>query len=492
MSTHTNAISAAQLEAVTGSMPLIRREQTWGKFAIFGNTASAAVATWCFLTGGYIAYYLPAGPGAIAITTGTLLGVCIALFAALPQATKYGIESVRATRPTLGVRGTNITLVLVFLILAGWNSVLTIFLGRALAQTMIVLGWIGEDARFPTMLITGVLSCVVTFWLLRKGSSTLKWAGPTIATAVLVLSVLIMVVLISRFGVAAIFNAEALDGGEGAFKTNYMIVIELGIAGAIAWWPYIGGLTRQSRTSAGAILPAVLGLGAMMSAVLVVGAFAALMAPESEGDPTGIMIEIGGTALGVVMLLFIVFANVGTTMAGTYAAALSLKQSRAIDKRVPWRWAVAISLVPVAVTLIFFADAFMDHYGTFLAFAGVTLGPICGIQIVDYFILRRQRLHVPSLYDDGPSSKYWYVAGFNPAGIIAVACGITAYLLVLDPVTFIPHEGAGFEVFSASIPATVVAGIVYLVLSLVFGRLREGQREDAARHEAPVPERTNV
>lgn len=468
---------ATELEAVTGSMPLARREQTWGKFAIFGNTASAAVATWCFLTGGYIAYYLPAGPGAIAITTGTIIGVAIALFAALPQATKYGVESVRATRPTLGVRGTGITLILVFLILAGWNSVLTIFLGRALAETMIVLGWIGEEGRVPAMLITGMLSCAVTFLLLRKGSSALKWAGPSIATAVLLLSVLIMIVLISRFGLAAIFEAPALDGGEGAPGTNYMIVIELGIAGAIAWWPYIGGLTRQSRTSAGAILPAVLGLGAMMSAVLVIGSFAALMAPESEGDPTGIMIEIGGTGLGIVALLFIVFANIGTTMAGTYSAALSLKQGKAIDKRVSWPWAVVISIAPVAIILLFFADPFMDHYGTFLAFAGVTLGPICGIQIVDYMILRRQRLHVPSLFQSGPDGRYWYVAGFNPVGIVSVAAGIAAYLIVLDPVTFVP--GVGFEILSASIPATVVAGAVYLLLSLLWAKLRDGQRADA-------------
>lgn len=470
--------SGQNLQAITGSVPLVRHEQSWGKLAIFGNTASAAVATWCFLTGGFVAYYLPAGPGAIAITTGTILGVFVALFASLPQATKYGIESVRATRPTLGVRGSNITLVLVFLILAGWNSVLTIFLGRALAETMIVLGWIGEDGRVVAMMLTGVLSCVVTFLLLRRGASALKWAGPAIAGIVLALSVLIMIVLISRYGIEQIFSAPALDGGEGAPGVNYMIVIELGVAGAIAWWPYIGGLTRQSRTSAGAILPSVLGLGAMMSAVLVIATFAALMAPESEGDPTGIMIEIGGPVLGVVALLFIVVANIGTTMAGTYSAALSLRQNRAIDKRVPWQAAVLISIAPILITLLFFADAFMDNYGTFLAFAGVTLGPICGVQIADYMILRRQKLHVASLYDDTSKSRYWFVGGFNPAGIVAVISGVIAYLVILDPVTFVP--GVGFELFGASIPAAVVAGLAYSVLSVAWPRLRNGQRQDAA------------
>ncbi len=50
------------------------------------------------------------------------------------------------------------------------------------------------------------------------------------------------------------------------------------------------------------------------------------------------------------------------------------------------------------------------------------MGPIGGILIADYFLLRRQRLHVDELYSS--AGRYWYFRGFNPAAIIALLCGI--------------------------------------------------------------------
>src|ERR1700753_2389642 len=50
------------------------------------------------------------------------------------------------------------------------------------------------------------------------------------------------------------------------------------------------------------------------------------------------------------------------------------------------------------------------------------LGAVGGILIVDYFLLRRTRLDLSGLYRR--DSQYWFVAGFNPRAIIALACGI--------------------------------------------------------------------
>jgi len=50
------------------------------------------------------------------------------------------------------------------------------------------------------------------------------------------------------------------------------------------------------------------------------------------------------------------------------------------------------------------------------------LGPIGGIMIVDYYLIRRQRLDVPDLYQY--QGRYAYRHGFNPAAIIALVIGI--------------------------------------------------------------------
>src|SRR3954469_319345 len=43
--------------ATEGSWPVLPSERTWGARALFGISVSAAIATWCFLIGGYVAYY---------------------------------------------------------------------------------------------------------------------------------------------------------------------------------------------------------------------------------------------------------------------------------------------------------------------------------------------------------------------------------------------------------------------------------------------------
>lgn len=468
MSTTTDTTaSGAETASVSAesSLPLLKSEKRWGPLAIFGNTASAAVATWCFITGGFVAYYLPAGKGAIAITAGTLIGVFIALLAALPASTRYGIEAVRSTRPMLGARGSNVTVVLILLILIGWNSVLTIALGSAAAQALVTMGLIDAGAVPVVQVIFVIIGLIVVWILLRHGTAALRWAGPVVAITVLLLATAIAVILLVEFGWDRIAQAVALGPLESA-NANYMIVTELGVAGAVAWWPYVGSLTRNARTTKAAILPSILGLGAMMSAVLVIGLLAALVVPESGGDPTEFMIGIGGPVFGVIALIFMIFANIGTTMVGTYAAALGLKQVPSIDRRVSWRWSVVIVLVPVLIVSTFFAEVFMANYGTFLAFAGVTLGPMCGMQIVDYYFLRKQELDVRGLYSVDGRGAYWYYGGFNPAGFIAITAGVVAYFIVLDPVTFTP--GLGFEFLTATVPATIVSGLVYFALARLF------------------------
>ena len=197
------------------------------------------------------------------------------------------------------------------------------------------------------------------------------------------------------------------------------------------------------------------------------------------------MIGVGGPVFGVIALVFMIFANIGTTMVGTYAAALGLKQVPSIDRRVSWKWSVFLVLVPVLVVSTVFAEVFMANYGTFLAFAGVTLGPMCGMQIVDYYVVRRQELDVRGLYSADGRGAYWYFGGFNPAGFLAIAAGVTTYLIVLDPVHFTP--GPGFEYLSATIPATIVSGVVYLVLAQLTPRVWPTPSTDARGGSAPAP-----
>ncbi|CAK7227792.1 hypothetical protein SCUCBS95973_006661 [Sporothrix curviconia] len=64
---------------------------------------------------------------------------------------------------------------------------------------------------------------------------------------------------------------------------------------------------------------------------------------------------------------------------------------------------------------------------TFLTFLGsytVFLMPICGTMIVDYWVLRRGNMHVPSLYTIAAGTPYRYWHGWNPRAVAAWVAGV--------------------------------------------------------------------
>ena len=110
-------------------------------------------------------------------------------------------------------------------------------------------------------------------------------------------------------------------------------------------------------------------------------------------------------------------------------------------------------------------DLFFSNFGTFLAFIGVFFAPICAIQIVDYLIIRRQRINIRGIFSSGPGTPYHYWGGFNPAAILAMAAGFVTYLYLLNPVTYASRSP--YEFLTASLPTAVVAGVVYWLLTVM-------------------------
>jgi nucleobase:cation symporter-1, NCS1 family len=59
---------------------------------------------------------------------------------------------------------------------------------------------------------------------------------------------------------------------------------------------------------------------------------------------------------------------------------------------------------------------------TWLVGYSALLGPIAGILIADYFVLRRTQLNLAALYD--PNGEYRYTHGFSLAGLAALALAV--------------------------------------------------------------------
>ena len=444
--------------AESNGWPLLRTERGFGKVAIFLAAFSAAMATWCFTIGGFVAYYLSATPGTWAILAGALLGILLVTLATLPMCSKYGIDSVVASRAQLGTRGSYVSLILVYCSAMGWSIILFIFKGRAIAELLISYGLMDRSHYNLCVAVVGVLAIFLVLDLIRKGPEYVRSRGPIVAVMVAVMSLVIVILLVQRTGIDGVLSAAAI-APYSEMPGNWASAIEVLIASNLSWWAYIGTIVRTSPSARSSLWPVVIGFGLGVGLGSLTGLYTGVAVPDSFGDPTHFLVDQGGVVIGVTMMVFLLVANIGTAMMGIYAASIAVRQLPKADK-LGWKTTIFLVSVPAMVIVALFARSADSFFSVFLAFLGVAFAPICGIQIADWFLLRGQSYDVRSLYLLNKTSKYYYLGGFNPVGFVSFAAGIVSYIYLLDPVNYVYR--APFQYLTASFPAAIVAGIVYI------------------------------
>ena len=449
------------------SLPIPVAERNWKPLVLAAVCTSTGVATWSFVIGGSAAFYLGAVAGMIAMAAGALLGQMLTNLATVPVAAKHGIETTTWTKPQLGSRGSWIGLALLLFTSIGWNTVLMIFFGRAAASALIVLGIVEEGSRDLTSIVVSAVGLVVIAFFVTRGARSLSASGPVIAICILILTAWLLYLLIDEFGWSAIAAAEPLAPAD-SHAVNYTSVFEMLVAGTFGWWGYMGGMVRMVSKAGKTILPTMVGLGLAWAVVASVSLFGALM--TGAPDPTIWAPQIAGDFTAVVVLIFIALANLGSTLVGVFVSTLAIKQTRGLGRKVSWNVVVVCVATPMLICLVFFPHVIFDNVPVFMAYLGMLLGPMIGIQIADWYILgRRRTLSIAGLYRPGRESPYWYLGGFNPAGIIALVLGTLTYAAILNPNTYEPNAPF-FAYTTAALPSVLMGVLTYVILTKVMQR----------------------
>lgn len=75
---------------------------------------------------------------------------------------------------------------------------------------------------------------------------------------------------------------------------------------------------------------------------------------------------------------------------------------------------------------------------------GALIGPLFGILIADYYVIRKQHVVVDDLFTLDEGGRYYYSRGYNPAAVVSVVVsGVLAIVSVVVPklggvVTWLP------------------------------------------------------
>ena len=454
-----------KLAAERGDAPLLPSERMWGFWEFTYANAALAIATWAFLIGGATALFVGPKEGIAAVVIGNILGVVVMALSTCVPCGKYGTEQFTFLRSMFGVNGSRLVYLLAVVFLTmGWLSVLGLMFGRSIDG---VVGLLTEHTAAPQGMlvhIAAVCAILLTAFVVARGPTSIKVFNTIVAPALIFIMAAMLYLIFSNNSFAELMALPALDAPFDDKKVNFMIAVEVNMAAGFSWWPYLGNLARLSKNERTSFWPNIVGVFGAAVLGETVGLLAA--AAFGDSDPTVWMTRIGGLTFGVVALCFVAFANVTSMINILYTSIVGLRQ--VVGKRLremKWDFLVAIFCV-APIIIVFVAPGIYDGFFIFLVWTSALNSSLAGIGIVDYFILRRQRVDLRSVFATEQQSPLRFWKGVNPISLIALVAGFCIYVVIFNPQTLanIPV----FSFLSASLPSCALAGLVHYALTRVF------------------------
>ncbi|WP_040213594.1 putative hydroxymethylpyrimidine transporter CytX [Clostridium polynesiense] len=328
------------------------------KTSVFSNGLiwfGAAVSIAEILTGTLLA---PLGfaKGIAAILIGHLIG-CILLYLSGLIGGKTEKSAMETVKMSFGEKGSLLFSSLNVLQLVGWTAVMIVS-GAAAANAVISIGggWVWS-------LIIGALIIV---WVII-GIKNLDKLNIIAMCALFILTIVLSTVIFR--GNSAVSVSETLSFGAA---------VELSVAMPLSWLPLISDYTRAAKKPNAASAVSSIVYFIVSSWMYVIGLGAALFAGES--DIVTIMIKAG---MGIIALIIIIFSTVTTTFLDVYSAGVSSVSVSSKLKEKP----AAIVVCILGTILAIFTP--ITQFEDFLYLIGSVFAPMIAIQIVDFFIIKK-------------------------------------------------------------------------------------------------------
>jgi NCS1 family nucleobase:cation symporter-1 len=420
------------------------RDQHWGTYNIFAFWMSDvhSVGGYVF-AGSLFALGLTSWQVLIALIAGIgIVNVLCNLIAKSSQ--RNGVPYPVICRATFGVLGANMPAVIRGLIAVAWYGIQTYLASSAFVIVLLKFapqlmpyadvhqhGWLGLSALgWSGFMLLWVLQALV-FW---NGMETIKkfidFAGP----AVYVVMFALAAYMVARAG----FSNIKLNLGTVKYHGWQVVPVMItAISLVVSYFsgPMLnfGDFSRYCKEYGSVKRGNFWGLPVnflAFSLVTVITTSATLpVFGELITDPVTTVSRIDHPFAVVLGALTFMIATIGINIVANFVSP-AFDFSNVAPKRISWRaggmLAATASIFITPWNL--FNNPAVIHYT--LDVLGAFIGPLYGVLIVDYFIVKRQQVALDALYSMSPDERYWYTGGVNRravaavllAAVIAVAC----------------------------------------------------------------------
>lgn len=396
---------------------------------------------------------------------------------------RYGIPFPVLVRASFGIRGANLPALLRAVVACGWFGIQTYIGGSAIYQMIHV--WHPGIASLPPLfpewvgLETGHAITFAAFWLLNM---SVVWKGIDSIRKLL----LFKAVFLPLAAMALLAWAVQASGGFGpllekpsafASSRDFWAFFFPALTGVIGFWATVSlnipDFTRYATSQKAQIVGQAVALPTSMAAFAFVGvavtSATVLVFGESIWDPIVLAGRFESPLLVTAFMLAVAVSTLATNIAANIVSPANDFANLApshIDFR---RGGLLTGIIGA---LIFPWKLVSDPSGyifTWLVAYSGLLGPIGGIMIVDYFVIRRRELFVDELYT--AHGRYWYRRGINPAALIAFVLGVVpnvpGFLATIGAMSpgALPEIVTSLYHYSWFVGFVVSGGVYYLLQS---------------------------
>src|ERR1700738_3298267 len=338
---------------------------------------------------------------------------------------RYGIPFPVFARASFGVLGANIPAILRALVACGWFGIQTWIGGEAINAMLVALApsW-GHFAYGPAI-------CFVAFWLLNvlvilRGIETIRFLQGISAPFLLLI------------GLALLLWARSKAGGFGPMLATPSKFQSFGeffrffipsLTGVVGFWATVSlnipDFTRYARSQRDQMIGQALGLPATMTFYSFIGiavtSATLIIFGQALWDPVAVLARLGNPWAVVLAMLALLMATLNVNVAANVVSPAN-DFSNLSPRRISFRTG---GLLPCLLGIILTPWKLMANYGSYIfgwlvGYSGF-LGPIAGVLICDYFVMRKKLLFVEDLYQR--QGQYEYSRGFHWTAVAALAAG---------------------------------------------------------------------
>ena len=413
------------------------KERTWSTWNVAALWVGMAICVPTYTLGGVLTAYfgLSVAEALVTILVANIIVLIPLTLNAFPG-TKYGIPFPVLLRSSFGILGSNIPCLIRALVACGWFGIQTLFGGVAIhiLFSALIPGW--ENLGSSGEVIGFFMFLAMNLMIVIKGAESIKILETLSAPLLLAVSIGLMMWATPQISITELLATPASRPEDASFWGYFFA----GLTAMVGFWATLSlnipDFSRYVKSQKDQIAGQIIGLPLTMfffaSLGVILTAASSTLVGETISDPVNLIGKIDSPFWVVIAMVMIIIATLSTNTAANIVSPTNDFQNIAPKKINQTRGVLLTGLLGILLMGwellkklgVIESDVSVEamYTGWLLGYSSL-LGPIAGIMIVDYFLIKRQVLDLPELYKtDG------IYGGFNPAGMIAFAIPVALTL----------------------------------------------------------------